>query len=79
MSTKEISKGSVEKALAFIESVKGHLIEINNNPELLRRLNDSSGFSYYDNTGEKTSTAEYVLMLSLKDGRLISIREFNDM
>ena len=38
MSTKEISKGSVEKALAFIESVKGHLIEINNNPELLRRL-----------------------------------------
>ena len=79
MSTKEISKGSVEKALAFIESVKGHLIEINNNPELLRRLNESSGFSYYDNTGEKTSTAEYVLMLSLKDGRLISIREFNDM
>ena len=47
MSTKEISKGSVEKALAFIESVKGHLIEINNNPELLRRLNESSGFSYY--------------------------------
>ena len=46
MSTKEISKGSVEKALAFIESVKGHLIEINNNPELLRRLNESSGFSY---------------------------------
>ena len=31
LSTKEISKGSVEKALAFIESVKGHLIEINNN------------------------------------------------
>ena len=38
MSTKEISKGSVEKALAFIESVKGHLIEINNNPEVITSL-----------------------------------------
>ena len=38
MSTKEISKGSVEKALAFIESVKGHLIEINNKPRVITSL-----------------------------------------
>lgn len=74
----KFSNETIELAMDFIKSVEERMIELKNNPELLREVSDKHDYLYHDNQEVKVLTAERFLTLCLKDGRIIGIRELKN-
>lgn len=78
MNDMEFPNEAIEQAIAFIKSVEERMVELKNNPELLREASDKHDYLYHDNQAVKALTTERYLTLCLKDGRVISIRELKN-